>query len=355
MSSIASRSDQADFSISSETLTITPQDRHEPILEAIETAQKTLDIVNFHLSDMEVVRALIEASQRGVQVRIILDSSILSKNIKAQNIADELKKSDVQVKPSSNKFSITHEKTLVIDNKLAFITTINLVTTSASTRDFGLITQDPDVIAEINSVFNADWSNADSNGDFTPSLSQSRLVWSPINSTQKLKELIQSAQSTIDLDVENFGDKEIQDALIARAIAGVQIRTLTPGCIPGDNPLRNRQYLEAMGASGIQNRVMAAISDSVHPYMHAKMIIVDNKTFYIGSENFSYNSLEKARELGIITDNNELSTQLENVFAQDWQESVSPDQVTKEDCDEVQKAFDKKGDVKTEPSPSPTP
>ncbi|MGZ3744960.1 MAG: phospholipase D-like domain-containing protein, partial [Pseudobdellovibrionaceae bacterium] len=177
MSSIASRSDQADFSISSETLTITPQDRHEPILEAIETAQKTLDIVNFHLSDMEVVRALIEASQRGVQVRIILDSSILSKNIKAQNIADELKKSDVQVKPSSNKFSITHEKTLVIDNKLAFITTINLVTTSASTRDFGLITQDPDVIAEINSVFNADWSNADSNGDFTPSLSQSRLVW----------------------------------------------------------------------------------------------------------------------------------------------------------------------------------
>ncbi|MGZ3746718.1 MAG: phospholipase D-like domain-containing protein, partial [Pseudobdellovibrionaceae bacterium] len=73
MSSIASRSDQADFSISSETLTITPQDRHEPILEAIETAQKTLDIVNFHLSDMEVVRALIEASQRGVQVRIILD------------------------------------------------------------------------------------------------------------------------------------------------------------------------------------------------------------------------------------------------------------------------------------------
>lgn len=352
--SLASRQGQAAYSTPAETLTITPQDRHEPILAAIAAAQETLDIVNFHLSDREVVQALVEANHRGVQIRMILDSAILSKNLKAQNIVTELEQAGVQVKKSSNKFSITHAKSLVIDNKVAFITTINLVTTSRKTRDFGLITQDPDLISEIHSVFNADWSNADNNGDFTPSLTQPRLVWSPINSTQKLKELILSAQFTIDLEVENFGDREIQEALIARAIAGVQVRTLTPGCVPGDNPLRNRQYLEALGASGIQNRVMAAISDPLHPYMHAKMMVVDNKTFYIGSENFSYNSLKRARELGIITDNDELAAQLENVFAQDWQVSVSPDQVTKEDCDEAEKSFGKKGGVKAEPAAGPS-
>lgn len=316
-----------------DVLFVTPLDKHQTLIKAIGLATKSIDLVNFHLSDRDVVSALTDASHRGVQIRMILDAGTLSRSTTAQNIVTGLKQAGAQVKPSTSKFSITHQKSLVVDDQVAFVTTMNLVTTSGVTRDFGIMTQDTNVIAEMDSVFTADWANADSNDDQTPALSNPRLLWSPVNSLQKLVALIQTAKATIDLDVESFGDNDLQNALIERASAGVKIRTLTPGCITSNDPLHNRPYLTTMAASGIESRVMPAVADEAHPYMHAKMLVVDNKVFYVGSENFSFNSLTKARELGILTDDAQMAQQLETVFNQDWSAAVAPTQVTQTDCD----------------------
>jgi len=319
-------------------LIVTPLDKHQTIIKAIGLATKTIELVNFHLSDRDVVTALTDASNRGIQIRMILDSGTLSRNATAQKIVANLKQANIQVKPSTSKFTITHQKSLVIDDATAFVTTMNLVTTSAVTRDFGIVTEDPSIIAEMDSVFNTDWANADTNDDQTPTLSNPRLLWSPINSSEKLVALIKSAKSTIDLDVESFGDHEVQDALAERAANGVKVRTITPGCISGDTPLRNRPYLDTLAQSGVQNRVMTAVSDETHPYMHAKMLVVDQKIFYVGSENFSFNSLTKARELGIITEDGQMAQQIEAVFNQDWSNAVTPDQVTQDQCDKINAA-----------------
>lgn len=319
-------------------LIVTPLDKHQTIIKAIGLATKSIDIVNFHLSDRDVVSALVDASHKGVQIRMILDSGTLSRNNTAQKIEADLKSANIQVKPSTPKFSITHQKSLVIDDEIAFVTTMNLVTTSAITRDFGIVTEDQSIIAEMDLVFKADWANADANDDQTPNLTNPRLLWSPINSSQKLVDLINSAKSTIDLDVESFGDRDVQAALSAQAAKGIKVRTITPGCISGDAPLRNRPYLADMATSGVQNRVMQAVSDETHPYMHAKLLIVDQKIFYTGSENFSFNSLTKARELGIITEDAQLTQQVEAVFNQDWNNAVGPDDVTQEQCDKVNAA-----------------
>jgi cardiolipin synthase A/B len=319
-------------------LIVTPLDKHQTIIKAIGLAKKTVDIVNFHLSDRDVVGALTNASKKGIQIRMILDSGILSRNNTSQKIVADLKQANIQVKPSTSKFSITHQKSLVIDDEIAFVTTMNLVTTSAVTRDFGIVTEDQGIIAEMDAVFTADWANADANDSQTPALSNPRLLWSPVNSSQKLVDLIHSATSTIDLDVESFGDHDVLNALAERASQGVKVRTITPGCISGDQPLRNRTYLTTLATSGVVNRVMPAVSDETHPYMHAKILIVDQKVFYVGSENFSFNSLTKARELGIITEDNRLTQQVESVFNQDWGNAVAPDQVTQDQCDKVNAA-----------------
>jgi len=54
-------------------------------------------------------------------------------------------------------------------------------------------------------------------------------------------------------------------------------------------------------------------------YIHAKMIIADGKESFIGSENFSYNSLQANRELGIIFRNKKIIKSLEEIFTGDFQ------------------------------------
>ncbi len=322
-----------------EKLISTPKDLHQPIISAIQQAQKSLDIVNFHLSDPDVVTALKEAAGRGVTVRLLLDQSILSKSTTGTAIFDELKKSGVLAKKSTSQFSITHQKSLVIDRELeekrtAFITTMNLITVPGITRDYGLITQDKEIINEMTIVFEVDWTNADKNTKETPILAEERLLWSPVNSKPKILGLINLAQKNIDIEVENFGDDEVIAALGARIsqVPGLKIRTITPGCSAGGDPLYSRPFLERLKKLGVENRVMAAEPDENHPFMHAKMMVVDNQIFYLGSENLSFNSLTKARELGILTNNAELAQQLESNFSLDWTSAFAPESVTKAMC-----------------------
>jgi phosphatidylserine/phosphatidylglycerophosphate/cardiolipin synthase-like enzyme len=48
------------------------------------------------------------------------------------------------------------------------------------------------------------------------------------------------------------------------------------------------------------------------------MILADNDYAYLGSQNFSFYSLEKNRELGIFITDTSILSQLEKIFNQDY-------------------------------------
>jgi phosphatidylserine/phosphatidylglycerophosphate/cardiolipin synthase-like enzyme len=52
--------------------------------------------------------------------------------------------------------------------------------------------------------------------------------------------------------------------------------------------------------------------------MHAKMIISDDKKAYIGSINFSTQSMDKNRELGIILTQQDIIQTISTTFQKDW-------------------------------------
>ena len=54
-----------------------------------------------------------------------------------------------------------------------------------------------------------------------------------------------------------------------------------------------------LSAAGVHVRTYSA---SAPLYIHAKMILTSSRVF-LGSQNFSYTSLERNRELGLITSN----------------------------------------------------
>ncbi|NTW16949.1 MAG: hypothetical protein HGA41_05755, partial [Syntrophaceae bacterium] len=100
------------------TPTPNPLDEHKPIIDAINSAKVSVRMVMFILTDPEVVSALISAHQRIPTVQVILDQSNLSDPTSSNSKAyQELLAAGVNVMKSSTKFTLTHEKSMVIDDK----------------------------------------------------------------------------------------------------------------------------------------------------------------------------------------------------------------------------------------------
>jgi len=53
-----------------------------------------------------------------------------------------------------------------------------------------------------------------------------------------------------------------------------------------------------LGNAGVHVRTYAA---SAPLYIHAKAMVIDGGEAFVGSENFSYDSLNRDRELGLVT------------------------------------------------------
>nr|WP_295901987.1 phospholipase D-like domain-containing protein [uncultured Bdellovibrio sp.] len=314
-------------------LTVTPEDNHEQINSAIDKAQSSIEMVMFHLSDLESVDHLIGAQKRGVQVRIILDEKLVQKGSAAQ-IKDHLVGEGVDVRSSPPGFSITHEKAMVIDKKTALISSINLTRNGAFTRDFGIFTSDTGVINEMGSVFESDWSNSSMQlMPPTPQLSNDRLAWSPVNSKEKILALLDSAKKSISLEVENLGSAEIIAMLQKKSHEGIAVTVLVPLCVEGGmDQKRNVPFLKNLAASGV--KALAAVSPytAENPYIHAKAIVVDSQAVFVGSENLSHNSLDLARELGIIERQPDITAKVESIIKADFRRGISGDALDSTSC-----------------------
>jgi phosphatidylserine/phosphatidylglycerophosphate/cardiolipin synthase-like enzyme len=295
----------------------------KPVADAIATARSSIKMIMFHLSEKSIIRALIEARARGVDVQLILDAKNLESK-SSQKIANELKNAGIAVTPSSLEFSITHAKAMVIDDQRAIIMSLNLTTLFAKTRDYALTTEDPAVVREFSSVFETDVQNASAHTKNTPPLSCASLLWSPVNSESRLVGLIDSAKTSIITSTENLGDKAIENALAKAAARGVKTRVLAPLCDLNPNPLLNVPVVRELDAEKIDARLMPGPSSPELPYIHAKMMIVDDARAYVGSINFSENSTRHARELGILFDDKRAIAQISADFEADFAKAILP-------------------------------
>jgi phosphatidylserine/phosphatidylglycerophosphate/cardiolipin synthase-like enzyme len=314
-----------------DSLSVTPDDGHSLFNDNIDLAHQHIEMVMFHLSDPETVAHLIQAHQRGVSIRLILDGKMLSSN-SSQAIRDSLLQNGIEVRSSSTAFSITHEKAAVFDGHEAIVSSINLTKNVGFTRDFGILTEDADVVAEMESVFEADWKNAEGNGSVTPELSNGKLIWSPVNSKEKIISLIQKAQQSLFVETENLGDSDVLAALEAKAKEGVKVTVVVPACVEGMTPTRNLPYLQSLADSQVNALASVPPYSSAHPYIHAKAIVVDGETFYVGSENLSHNSLQNAREVGLIEQNPSIAKSIATILENDATEAKAVGELQNFSC-----------------------
>ncbi len=218
----------------------------------------------------------------------------------------QLTSAGVACRPAPREFEVTHEKALVIDEGVALVLTLNLVSEYfESTRDFGIVSTVSAEVAEVASVFRADWNS-------TPaSPREASLVWSPTNSRSRLTAVLGGAAKSLEVYNEEVSDPEILGALVAAAARGVAVRVIAAVLTEdgSDNgPNENAPgitYLNAHGVAAVCKAFPISTSNgSVPLYIHAKVIVADfgseDAQAFIGSENFSCVSLDDNRECGIL-------------------------------------------------------
>ena len=323
-------------------LLVTPSPTgHQPFIEAIDQAKTSVRLVMYHLTDAQVIEALINARRRNVAVQVILDQTSLVAQSAELASYNRLQQAGVEALQGSTGFSITHEKSMAIDGQKVFITAMNMTTGYPTERDFGIVTSNPEVIAEWNAVFSADVENSKQTirpcaenknpppgPAKTPELSVPSLIWSPVSSVVKLPALIDSATSSIIATVENITDTPISNALAAAARRGVKVQLMTPQCVVGDKRLLDYPTLQKLKSPSFSIRIMQNKRTPTNPYLHSKMILVDDRVAYVGSINFTDNSIAKARETGIIFVNSQATQTIGAAFSADWSNAIDlPDAV----------------------------
>jgi phosphatidylserine/phosphatidylglycerophosphate/cardiolipin synthase-like enzyme len=308
----------------------TPEPTLTQIIDLIGGAKKSIHMIMYWITLPDLAGALAAAAQRGVDVQVIIDNGNWTGST-PDPIKTTLLDGGVKVTPSSTGFSISHCKSMVIDGTTTMIGSINLIYTYDTTRDFAVVTEDPSIAAEFEAVFHQDLANAASSGTATPTLTNPYLLWSPVNSQAGILALIDSATKTIELDTENLSTSAktgVLAALEAAAARGVTVRVLSPECDLGTSNF-NFAATTTLDGLGVDARLMPYASPTVYesvavPYIHAKMVIADQARAFVGSENLSVNSLQDAREVGIVFTDEKAIAAFEADFNQDFALGVLP-------------------------------
>jgi phosphatidylserine/phosphatidylglycerophosphate/cardiolipin synthase-like enzyme len=302
------------------TIFVEADDGRAPVLNAIAGAQKTITLTIYQLDDPEIVAALAAAQNRGVSVRIIYNNaSFAAPNVTNPNdyaIAN-LTPLGVQMRPGWPVYTLTHQKTLTVDGSVALIMTLNLDQTFfTTTRDFGIVTNDPAEVQEIERVFEADWNYR----NITPT--QPALVWSPVNAREKIVGLINGSNKTLEIYIDSITDPQVIGAIGNASERGVAVRMLAANNVGSSGTNVNAPAIATLNASGAQAKSIAA------PYVHAKVAVADYGTnrqvAYVGSAYFVAESLDQSRNLGILVTEQPILDRIEAEFNRDWQAPAVP-------------------------------
>ena len=128
-------------STSIRTIIILPDDTKKPIVDAIDSAKKSIKIKMFVFSDPDLINAVIAAKERGVDVQVMLNPARRSGEEENSETRKLLEAAGIEVKDSNPKFGLTHEKSMVIDEEIAFIKSLNWATKNLTvTRDYAITT-----------------------------------------------------------------------------------------------------------------------------------------------------------------------------------------------------------------------
>ena len=192
-----------------------------------------------------------------------------------------------------------HSKITLVDSGF-WIQTANLTHSSfANNREHFFYSNHSGVLQSLRTIFKKDWEGIPLEiSDLHPNL----LVCN-INCRKEIESMLNSAQKSIKIQTQYITDPRIF-LLLSKKIANVEIQLILSDSID------NKKILKYFGPKQVKL--------IKKPYIHTKMIAIDDQTLLLGSMNLSENSLDNNREIWILLYDPKLIQQFLEGFEKDW-------------------------------------
>jgi cardiolipin synthase len=297
----------------SRSLIVMPDDSAKPILDAINAATKSLRVKMFLFSDPSLLKAVMDAQSRGVNVRVMLNPARRDGESENKDTHKKLVAAGIKVMDSNPEYDVTHEKSMVVDDTTAFVKSLNWETKNITeTRDYAIVTSHAHEVAEIIQCFEADWHRKPFTGD-----EKSHLIWCCGNGRERIAKFIDEAKDSIFVQNERYQDAVIIERLVRAARRGVKVHVMARP----PHKLKKEKLVEAVGGMRIMEDVGIKIHKLKHLKLHAKMLLADHARAIVGSINLAPGSFDSRRELAIEVDDEDVVKRLSEIAHHDWKHS----------------------------------
>ncbi len=272
-------------------LIIEPSDGVAPILSAIRSAKKSIEIVIFRFDRKDVETALMGAAAKGVRVTALIAFANRGGEQSLRKLELRFLDAGIVVARTANDLTRYHDKYMVIDRRVLCLLSTNFTRLDIDhSRGFGIVTTRADWVREARRLFRADCSRT----KYAPKLDT--FVVSPANARKTLGAFLQRAKTELLIYDPQLTDTEMLRMLQEREKAGVVIKVIgTAG---------RRFQLDAQKLGGMR--------------LHTRTIIRDRRHAFIGSQSLRAPELDSRRELGLIIQDAKAVRKLIETFEADW-------------------------------------
>ena len=339
-------------------------------------AKKTIDIETFYFSNQkgEVLEPLLDAlkaaANRGVVIRIIVDSSFYAGSEHSVDLLDGVKNITIKklnMKPIAG--GIMHAKYFVVDGDNVFTGSQNMDWRALKhIHEMGVRVKNEQIGYTFEEIFNIDYQLCD-NHDVSlikDKLSPKKLqainslnpvkfesleygavslypAFSPENITPSMLEgelesllrIVSKAKDKILIQMYSYNTKnnftQIDDALRAAAVRGVKIKIIFSNWAIRTDATEQIKSLSQVPNIEIKFSNIPEYSAGFIPYArveHCKYFMADDDMSFISSANWEKGYFYDTRNATMIINNSRINAALQSVFMRDWNgdltETVDP-------------------------------
>ena len=289
------------------------------LINAILNARQTIDIAIYNLTEPAISDALFKAHQRGVKIRIVMESDAMDKQ-EPQRLAS----AGIPI-IGDQREALMHNKFAIIDGQQVWTGSMNYTTASAYHDYNNLLRLDSTKIAqdyedEFNQMFieglfgpkkrsSTPYTTVDLGGGVTV-----EVYFSPEDGVdQHVVAAIQNASTSVHFMAYSFTSDPIGEAMRAQAENGVEVRGV----------FDEAQYKSNKGGEfdPFQQAGLPVRLDGISGLLHDKVIIVDSQTVITGSYNFSASAENNNDENLLIIHSPAVAAQYEQSFEQIYAEA----------------------------------
>ena len=288
------------------------------ILTNINNTKSSIDMAIYGYSSTPVLeRAIKDAQNRGVKIRLVYDVDAKNQNIypdtfKFVNLIAN-SKSDSGLKDSN---ATMHNKFYIFDNKAVITGSANLSHTDMSGFNSNniIVINSPDVAkiykTEFEQMFNGNFHSAK-----IPTVNNKannmQIYFSPQDKSisSAVLPIIENAKDYIYIPIFVITENRVVEALIKAKQRGVDVRLISDAL----NASSKYSKIKVLRANGVPVKI-----ENYAGKMHSKTMIADDKYSIIGSMNFSKSGEIKNDENTIVLENAEAAKYLKRFFLYQW-------------------------------------